>query len=178
MQADGDLRFLLPDTGTSADLWKNSEYGFGDTSRPASLDYSGNPTGVWVYDIGPPDSVMTASFWVTPVLLGSIYSLPNPYRADRPPSWGESVIISYVPSDTVELGSQFPEFKVTIYNIAAERVRVLDTEPYEIDRFALRAFWDLKNERDENVVSGMYLYVIEIRGDKVERRTGRLTVVR
>ncbi|MDH4209903.1 MAG: M6 family metalloprotease domain-containing protein [candidate division WOR-3 bacterium] len=178
MQADGDLRFLLPDTGSMADLWKNREYGFGDTSRPASLDYAGNPTGVWVYDIGPADSVMTASFWVTPVLLGNIYSLPNPYRADRPPSWGERVIISYVPSDTVELGSQFPEFKVTLYNIAAERVRVLDTEPYEIDRFARRAFWDLKNDRDEDVVSGMYLYVIEIRGDKVERRTGRLTIIR
>ncbi|UCG30375.1 MAG: M6 family metalloprotease domain-containing protein [candidate division WOR-3 bacterium] len=178
MQADGDLSYLLHDLGSANDLWKNSEYGFGDTSRPASLDYAGNPTGVWVYDIGPPDSIMRASFWVTPVLLGSIYSLPNPYRADREPSWGEKVIISYLPSDTVELANQFPEFKVTIYNLAAERVRVLDTEPYEIDRYGRRAFWDLKNEGNEDVVSGMYLYVIEIQGDKVERRTGRLTIIR
>jgi len=180
VQADGDLRFLLPygDTGNAADLWKDSEYGFGDTSRPASLDYGGNPTGVWVYDIGPADSIMTASLWVKPILLGSIFSLPNPYRADRIPSWGEKVIISYVPSDTVELSGQFPEFKITLYNIAGERLRVLDTEPDEIDRYTRRAFWDLKNDKNEAVVSGMYLYVIEISGEHVERRTGRLTVIR
>ena len=143
-----------------------------------STDYAGNPTGAWVYDIGPADSVMTASFWVTPVLLGKIYSLPNPFRANNEPSWGKQVIISYVPSDTVELGSQFPAFKVTIYNVAAERIRVLDSEPQEIDRYTRRAFWDLKNEKNEDVVSGMYLYVIEIRGNKVERRTGRLTIIK
>ena len=178
MQADGDLGFLLSDLGSAGDMWKDRPYGFGDTSRPASYDYAGNPTGAWVYDIGPADSVMTASFWVTPVLLGKIYSLPNPFRVDNEPSWGRQVIISYVPSDTVELGSQFPPFKVTIYNIAAERIRVLDSEPQEIDRYTRRAFWDLKNEKNEEVVSGMYLYVIEISGNKVERRTGRLTIIK
>jgi immune inhibitor A len=178
MQADGDLGFLLSDLGSAGDLWKNRSYGFGDTSRPASLDYTGNPTGVWVYNIGLADSVMTASFWVTPLLLGRIYSLPNPYRADREPSWGKEVIISYVPSDTVELANQFPQFKVSIYNLAAERIRVLDSEPYEVDRFSRRAYWDLKNEKNEDVVSGMYLYVIETRGEKVERRTGRLTIIK
>jgi hypothetical protein len=121
---------------------------------------------------------MHASFWVTPVLLGRIYSLPNPYRADHEPSWGQKVIISYLPSDTLELASEFPEFRVTIYNVAAERIRVLDSEPYEIDRYARRAFWDLRNEKNEDVVSGMYLYVIETRGTKVERRKGRLTIIR
>lgn len=178
MQADGDLRFLLSDLGNASDLWENSTYGFGDTSRPASFDYAGNPTGVWVYDIGPADSVMTASFWVTPVLLGRIYSLPNPYRADIEPSWGKKVVITYVPSDTLEMAGQFPEFKVTVYNIAAERIRVLDTEPYEIDRYTRRAFWDLRDEDDKDVASGMYLYIIETKGDKVERRTGRLTIIK
>jgi immune inhibitor A len=178
IQADGDPGFLLSDLGSAGDLWKDRSYGFGDTSRPASLDYAGNPTGVWVYNISPADSVMSASFWVTPVLLGRIYSLPNPYRADREPSWGQKVIISYVPSDTLELATQFPEFKVSIYNIAAERIRVLDSEPYEVDRFARRAFWDLRNEKNDDVVSGMYLYVIETRGENVERRTGRLTIIR
>jgi M6 family metalloprotease-like protein len=170
MQADGDPDFLLTDLGSAADLWRDREYGFGDTS--------GNPTGVWVYGIGPADSVMTASFWVTPVLLGRIYSIPNPYRGDQEPSWGQKVIISYVPSDTIGLVYQYPQFKVTIYNIAAERVRVLDSEPSEIDRFTRRAYWDLKNENNEDVVSGMYLYLIETSGAKVERRTGRLTIIR
>jgi immune inhibitor A len=178
MQGDGDQSYLLEDLGSAADLWKNRTYGFGDTSRPASLDYAGNPTGVWVYNIGPADSVMMASFWVTPLLLGRIYSLPNPYRADHEPSWGKKVIISYVPSDTVELAHEFPRFEVSIYNIAAERVRLLDSEPYEVDRFARQAFWDLKNEKNEDVVSGMYIYVIQTNGAKVERRKGLLTIIR
>jgi immune inhibitor A len=178
MQADGDDNFLLTDQGSGADLWKNSAYGFGDTSKPASFDYNGNPTGVWVYDIGAADSVMTASFWVTPVLLGRVYSYPNPFIINQEPSWGRKVIITYIPSDTVELGSQFPELTVTIYNIAAEKVRTLDREPDEIDRYTRRAFWNLKNDKGDEVVSGTYLYIIETHGDKVERNKGRMTIIR
>jgi len=180
MQADGDEDFLLDygDLGRAEDLWKNSEYGFGDTSRPASLDYDGNPTGVWVYDIGPADSSMNASFWVTPVLLGTVYGFPNPFRADNLPSWGQKVIITYVPTDTVDLSDPNPYFTVTVYNVAGERVRILDAEPLEVDRYGRRAFWDLKNDNNDEVVSGMYLFVIETQGDKTERRKGRLTVIR
>jgi immune inhibitor A len=178
MQGDGDNDFLLPDWGTGEDLWKNSAYGFGDTSRPANLDYDGNPTGVRVYDIGSADSVMLASLWVTPVFLGRVYSYPNPYRADNEPPWGRKVIITYVPSDTIELGNQYPEIKVTLYNIAGERIRILDVEPIEVNRFNRQAFWDLKNDKGQDVVSGMYLYVIETRGQTTERNKGRLTIIR
>ncbi len=180
MQADGDESFLLDyyDLGRAEDLWKNSAYGFGDTSRPASFLYDGNPSGVWVYDIGPADSIMSVSFWVTPVLLGTVYSFPNPFLVNNLPSWGQKVIITYVPSDTVDLVDPNPYFTVTIYNVAGERVRMLDSEPIEVDRYARRAFWDLKNDNNDEVVSGMYLYVIETQGDKIERKKGRLTVVR
>ncbi len=178
MQGDGDGDFLLPDWGVGEDLWKNATYGFGDTSKPASLDYDGNPTGVRIYDIGEAGSTMIASFWVTPVFLGRVYSYPNPYRVDNEPSWGTKVIITYVPSDTVELGNQHPQFKVTLYNIAGERIRVLDAEPREINRFTRQAFWDLKNDKGADIVSGMYLYVIETHGEKVERNKGRLTIIR
>jgi len=178
MQGDGNGDFLLPDWGTGEDLWKNATYGFGDTSKPASLDYDGNPTGVRIYDIGEAGSTMIASFWVTPVFLGRVYSYPNPYRVDNEPSWGTKVIITYVPSDTVELGNQYPQFKVTLYNIAGERIRVLDAEPREINRFTRQAFWDLKNDKGADIVSGMYLYVIETHGEKVERNKGRLTIIR
>jgi len=179
MQADGDEDFLLKDLGHAGDLWRNSAYGFGDTSKPASFDYDGNPTGAWVYAISAGDSVMFASFWVTPVLLGRVYSFPNPFRIDREPSWGRKVIISYVPSDTTQLRPYLPRFTVTIYNIAGEKIRVLDAEPAEIDRLGRRAFWDLKNDKGEEVVSGMYLYIIETLGNgHVERNKGRLTIVR
>ncbi len=178
MQADGNEAFLLTNLGEADDLWKDRTYGFGDTSKPASLDYAGNPTGVWVYDIGPADSIMNASLWVTPVLLGKVYSYPNPFRANHLPSWGKKVIITYIPSDTIELGQQFPAFKVTIYNIAAERVRILDAEPSEVDRYTRRAFWDLKNEKGNEVTSGMYLFIIETSGEDIERNKGRMTIVR
>jgi len=180
MQADGDARFLLSDLGSGSDLWQDRSYGFGDTSRPASFDYNGNPTGVWIYNISSSGVAMTASFWVTPVILGRIYSYPNPYRANMPPAWGKKVIITYVPSDTIELGEKFPPFKVTIYNIAGEKVRELNwQDPTEVDQYTRRALWDLKtdNKRDE-AVSGMYIYVIETEGQKVERNKGRLTIIR
>jgi immune inhibitor A len=180
MQADGDEAFLLDngDLGRAEDLWKNSEYGFGDTSRPASFDYDGNPTGAWVYDIGPADSIMNASFWVTPVLLGRVYSYPNPFVVTEQPSWGSKVIITYVPSDTVGLVDPNPPFFVSIYNIAGEKVRELRAEPSEIDRYTRRAFWDLKNDKGQDVVSGMYMFLITTQGADVERKKGRLTIVR
>jgi hypothetical protein len=77
------------------------------------------------------------------------------------------------------LSEQFPQFKVTIYNIAGERVRILDSEATgEVDRYRRSAFWDLKNESGNDAVSGMYLYVIETLGDKIERNKGRLTLIR
>jgi len=120
---------------------------------------------------------MTASFWISPIFLGTIKAMPNPFRANHPPSWGNAVAITYTPSDTTELGSQFPDFKVTIYNMAGERVRVLD-DASEIDRYRRTALWNLKNEKNQNVVSGMYLYIIEIQGERVERRKGKLTIIR
>ena len=173
MQADGDTTPLLSDWGNAADLWKDRTYGFGDSSRPTSFDYEGNPTGAWVYNIGPADSVMTASFWVTPILLGRVYAFPNPFIINREPSWGKKVIITYVPSDTIGLVEPFPDFTVIIYNVAGEKIRELQG-----NRETRQAFWDLKNDKGENVVSGMYLYVFETHGQKVERRKGRMTVIR
>lgn len=179
MQADGDGKFLLPRStwGTADDLWKSDSIGFYDGSIPSSRFYGDSASGVTVYNISPADSIMTASFWISPVFLGKVAAYPNPFKINRLPSWGKSVVISYTPSDTTELGSQFPEFKVTIYNIAGERVRVLDDQS-EVDRFHRCAFWNLKNEKNNDVVSGMYIYVIEIQGERIERSKGRLTIIR
>ncbi len=180
MQADGNTRPSLPygDLGSENDLWKNSAYGFGDTSRPSSYDYNGNPTGVWVYNISSNDSVMKADLWVTPVLLGKVYSYPNPYIKGQAL---KKLTITYVPSDTLEFINKFPGFKVTIFNLAGEKVRTLD-DPTEIDRFSRRAYWDLRNDKGNNVTSGMYFYLIESipesPTDRVERNKGRLTIIR
>ena len=177
MQADGHPSPTLSryDRGSEADLWKNSSYGFGDTSRPSSYDYIGNPTGVWAYNISAAESLMHADLWVTPVLLGRVYSFPNPYVKAKAVN---KLIITYVPSDSGEFINTYPEFKVTVFNIAGEKIRTLDVQGSEVDRFTRRAFWDLKNDGNQDVTSGMYFYLIESFGEKVERNKGRLTIIR
>lgn len=178
MQADGDESCLLKGTwGTAADLWKDDSAGFGQSSTPASWDYQQNPTGVTVYQISGAGPSMTASFWIAPVLFGRVAAYPNPFRADRLPSWGQKVVITYYPSDTTELGNQYPDFKVSIYNLAGERVRVLDS-PDEVDPLRRSAYWDLTNDRHDRIVSGMYLYVIETTSGNIQRTRGRMTVIR
>ncbi len=176
IQADGHISptLSLTEPGVDADLWKNSSYGFGDTSRPANYDYNGNPTGVSVYNISLADSMMHADLWVTPVLLGKVHSYPNPYIKGRTL---KKLIITYVPSDTSEFTNKFPDFKVTIFNLAGEKVRTLD-DASEVDRFSRRAYWDLKNDKRNNVTSGMYFFLIESFGDKVERNKGHFTIIR
>jgi immune inhibitor A len=183
MQGDGGSGFLIPpgSWGEAADLWKDNAYGFGDTSQPNSFYYekSGarNPSGVWIYNIGAAGSSQTASLWVTPVLLGQVYAYPNPFRSDRLPTWGRKAIITYIPTDTSGLADPYPAFRVIIYNLAGEQVRIID-QPADIDRYNRRAYWDLKNGKGDEVVSGMYIFILETQGAKVERNKGRITIIR
>jgi len=181
MQADGESGYLLKsgDRGKAQDLWSNDSVGFNDGTVPASRFYNETPSGASMYDIGASDSVTTASFWIAPILFGRTAAYPNPFRVNNIPSWGKKVIITYFPSDTTELGNQFPPFKVSIFNIAGELVRVLDSDlTGEVDYYRRSAFWDLKNDRNQEVVSGMYLYVIETEGNEIQKSKGRLTIIR
>ena len=179
MQADGDPDYLLSDLGVAADLWSDDSAGFGDATIPSSRMYNETPSGASAYDIGPGDSVVTASFWIAPILFGRTAAYPNPFLANNIPSWGRKIIITYYPSDTLDLTDPYPPFKVSIFNIAGELVRMLDHDHYgEIDQYRRSAFWDLKNDRGQDVVSGMYLYVIETEGSQVQRTKGRLTLIR
>ena len=177
MQADGDGRFLLPDWGTAGDLWQSDSAGFYDGSTPNSRDYAKNPTGVSVYDISSSGSSMTASFWIAPVLFGRTAAYPNPFRVDRLPSWGQKVVFTYYPTDTLGLLNPYPDFKVSIYNLAGERVQVLEG-PGVIQKTLRSAYWDLKNGKGNEVVSGMYLYIMETKEGPIQRNVGRFTVIR
>jgi len=177
MQADGDGRFLLPNWGTAADLWKSDSTGFGDGSTPNSRDYDKNPTGALVYKISSSGSSMTASFWIAPVLFGRTAAYPNPFRIDRLPSWGRKVILQYYPTNTLGIADPTPEFKVSIFNLAGELVKVLQGSPDVISDFR-SAYWDLKNGKGNEVVSGMYLYIMETTEAPIQRIVGRLTVIR
>ena len=175
MQADGDQSYVLTqsDPGNADDLWKDDTLGFGMLSVPSSVLYNGTPSGVWVKNISESDSVMEADLKIEVVLLGEVYAFPNPFA---PHKNHRKVTIRYVPTDTLKAEGKYPEFKVSIYNLAGELIRVLDKVGDEVYPLARSAFWDLKNERGEDVVSGLYFYMIET--ETGEKNKGRLTVIR
>lgn len=168
MQADGD-----PSTrtdGDATDLWRSSVEGFSNSSIPSSSLWDGTPTGASVRNISPSSQLMTADLSVGLLLLGEIYSYPNPFEKRRPT---DKVTISYVPTDEERARGITPGFTVTIYNLAGERVRILDG-PEEVNAPWRQAFWDGENDDGEEVASGLYFYIIET---AEERNKGRLTFI-
>jgi len=180
VQADKDNYFLLigDDRGKDSDLWKSDTQGFGPISIPSSSFYDGTPSGVYVKNISPPDSVMYAYLKIGVILLGKIYAFPNPWVFQKSPT--NKITILYVPTDEEEVKEKFPEFKVTIYNIAGEKIRVLDEEGSEILRYRRAAFWDGKDEKGRKVSTGIYLFIIETieEGVVAERNKGRVSIIR
>lgn len=168
MQADGD-----PSTSTegdSTDLWSSSVEGFCNSSIPSSSLWDGTPTGASVKDISSSADPMRADLAIGLILLGEIYSYPNPFEKR---SSGDKATISYIPTDEERAEGLTPEFKVTIYNLAGERVRVLDGSG-EVNAPWRQAFWDGLNDYGEEVASGLYLYIIET---AEERNKGRITFI-
>jgi len=79
-----------------------------------------------------------------------------------------------VPTDIEEAIGKTPPFKVSIFNLAGELIRVLDTSN-EIDQINRKAQWDGKDDSGEGAASGLYFYIIETENEK---NKGRFTFVR
>jgi len=177
LQADHSAGYALPagDRGSGEDLWKQSDTGVRSFTVPSSAFYDGVQSGAAIYGISGSDSVMTASMMIAPKFLGRVYSFPNPVivrtQSDR-------ATIVYTPTDTGRLSGQYPDFKVRIFNLAGEPVRVLDKDD-EVNPQHRAAYWDVRNDRGRPATSGMYFYTVEIEQNGVtEQNVGRLTVVR
>ena len=177
LQADHSAGYALPagDRGSDDDLWKQSDTGVRSFTVPSSAFYDGVQSGAAIYGISGSDSVMTASMRIAPMFLGRVYSFPNPVvvrtKSDR-------ATIVYAPSDTERLAGQYPAFKVRIFNLAGEPVRVLDKDD-EVNPRHRAAYWDVENDQGRPATSGMYFYTVEIEQNGVtEQSVGRLTVVR
>lgn len=177
LQADHSAGYALPagDRGSGEDLWKQSDTGVHSFTVPSSAFYDGVQSGAAIYGISGSDSVMTASMMIAPKFLGRVYSFPNPVivrtKSDR-------ATIVYTPSDTERLAGQYPDFKVRIFNLAGEPVRVLDKDD-EVNPQHRAAYWDVRNDQGRPATSGMYFYTVEIEQNGVtEQNVGRLTVVR
>jgi hypothetical protein len=178
LQADGAGEHVLPggDWGDEDDLWTDSDSGAASFTVPSTAYHDGVRSGAAVTMVSVADSVMTADLEIRPLFLGQVYSYPNPGVA----SGGlERVTIVYEPTDPDRLAGVHPAFTVRICNIAAEPVRVLDSEPDEVNRQHRAAYWDLRNERGQPVTSGLYVYTVEIdEAGVLEQNAGRLTIVR
>ena len=177
LQADHAPGYALPkdDPGKDADLWKQSDTGVRSFTVPSSAFYDGVQSGAAVYAISGSDSVMTAGLKVAPMFLGRVYSFPNPVIVRN--NSGQATIV-YTPTDTGRLAGQYPGFKVRIFNLAGEPVRVLDKDD-EVNPQHRAAYWDVRNEQGRPATSGMYFYTVELEvNGAVEQNVGRLTVVR
>ncbi|MEO0051681.1 MAG: M6 family metalloprotease domain-containing protein [candidate division WOR-3 bacterium] len=178
LRADRSPRFALDagDRGSDVHLWKASDTGVRNFTTPSTAFYNGIQSGVVIEQISGSDSIMTATLKISPMFLGRVYSFPNPVvvRDNQP-----QATIAYMPTDSVRLAGQFPDFKIRIFNIAGEPVRLLDEPGTEIVPRYRAGFWNLRNEQGKPVTSGMYFYIVEIEEDGViEQNVGRLTVVR
>jgi immune inhibitor A len=176
LRADGSPSLALPadDRGSDAHLWKASDSGVSPYTVPGTMFHDGVQSGVAATNISASGLVMQADLEIGPLFLGTVYSCPNPVVVRE---GTEHATIVYEPSDD-RLAGRFPDFTVTIFDIAADRVRVLDRGE-EVNPGHRAAFWDLRDDSGRPVGTGMYFYVVRIEDSGVvERSRGRLTIVR
>ncbi len=178
VQADGDpIPSLPPDSrGEEGDLWKNDTSGFTPFSIPPSLRYDGSPTGVYVKEISEAGSTIKFRAKIGVVFLSEIIVYPNPFVIKN---GDEKLTITYKPNATEKVQNVYPEFKVYIFNIAGELIRVLD-DNNEVKRYSRYALWDGKRENGIPATSGLYIYTIEMENTEgyLEKRRGKFTLIR
>ncbi len=178
LRADRSPSFALDrgDIGSGLHLWQQSDTGVRNFTTPSTAFYNGIQSGVVIEKISASDSIMTAVLRIAPLFLGKVFSFPNPVVV-RDHSARATIV--YTPTDSLRLSGQFPRFRIMIFNLAGEPVRVLERLGEEIAPEYRAGFWNLRNQNNRPVASGMYFYVVEIdEGEIKERNVGRLTIVR
>jgi hypothetical protein len=109
--------------------------------------------------------------------LGGIYVVPNPYiRGENPPGW------DLTPSDADPTGTKIafiglPNEKcsVKIYTLSGDLVQTLGNEGSGSQSRNGAVFWNMVTRNGQDVVSGVYLYLVECGG---KSKVGRFVVVR
>ncbi len=174
MQADGDLSPVFGFFGgaTEDDLWKDNTMGFSNTSRPSSYFYDGRPSGVRVANISKEGEMMTADLELLPVFLDRVYTYPNPFIKNK---MEDGVFFSYIPCSDERAGNIFPDFFVNLFDIKGKPIRRLSATDNG-DAYLRRIYWDAKNEKGDEVASGLYYYIMEI-PERGEKNKGKLTFI-
>ncbi|MFH1144528.1 MAG: hypothetical protein V1774_08305 [Candidatus Eisenbacteria bacterium] len=107
----------------------------------------------------------------TKPLLDQIFVVPNPYVADDPlshfsPAAQPIVRFEMLPSDAT----------IRIFTVSGDLVRTLHHYQTASQESGGSCPWDLRNDEQREVVSGVYIYAVETPSG--EQRTGFLTLVR
>jgi immune inhibitor A len=176
------LGYALPidDRGSAATLWKDDSVGFQAypnpySEKPYSKFYNGSLSGINITNISISDSIMNATLEISPLFLGNVYSYPNPVVVQNN---NERLTIIYIPTDTAKFKEDFPDFAVKIFNLAGEYITTLIPDSQQ--RRQRLVVWDLKNEKDYDIASGLYFYLFELKNDEgvTERSKGKFTIIR
>ncbi len=95
----------------------------------------------------------------------NVYNYPNPFQNE-----------TYF---TFKLTQIPDEFKIIIYTVAGRKIREMIVPSSQMKYDFNKILWDGKDEDGDLVASGVYLYrLVMKRGDKVERITEKLAIVR
>jgi len=109
--------------------------------------------------------------------LGGVYVVPNPYiRGQNPFGW------DLTPSNADPTGTKIafvglPDQRcsVKIYTLAGDLVQTLDSQADVTGGHDGAVFWNMISRNGQDVVSGVYLYLVECGG---KSKVGRFVVVR
>jgi len=107
----------------------------------------------------------------TKPLLGDVYVVPNPYLEGE-----ETSTFGPLSPPLVRLFNLPGLATIRIYSIGGDLVRRLEHEPTPGDTSGGSCPWDLKNEHDQDVVAGVYVFAVETPGGESTR--GFFTLVR
>lgn len=112
--------------------------------------------------------------WKTASGLDDVFVVPNPYIANQNPDGWDLTPSDSDPTGTKLAFANLPAEKCTvkIYSLSGDLIRSLDHSGRNNNG---TVFWDLISRNGQDIVSGVYIYVIQCGSDQ---KIGRFTVVR
>jgi WD domain, G-beta repeat len=94
---------------------------------------------------------------VTQPVLENVYVVPNPYRSDRDDS-----IFDISNPEAIKFFNLPERATIRIFTVNGELVKTLNHPEYDSAISGGECRWNLRNEDDNKVASGVYVYAIEL----------------
>jgi hypothetical protein len=153
--------------------WRFLDGGVFRVLRDSKMDgfYRDDPSGQQIAENAPMPLIPRVDAVSVPPLLRDLYVVPNPYvESDDTSSFGP------LTPPMVQFYNLPAEATIRIYTASGDLVQTLEHVPTPGDRSGGACAWNLKNEDDRDVASGIYLFAVEAPGG--ERSRGFFTIIR